>query len=1291
MSEATFKIGRRVLVPSKECRGTISYVGFPTFASGKWIGVILDEPKGKNDGTVKGQQYFQCEENCGIFLKQTQLTLLDEHGNPIESPVTTPDEGGSTSNVPKPRSRLSSANTRNKPPNRFRKKIGPRSSRISLTGSRQSLAGSRQSLAGSRSHLASPMVERNDSIIDNTPTMTSSLSEIPIPKRASFVETGFVETLKPQFTPGQSIISPGMSASSTVEEKFTNLQYQQEVDNLRSQVRDLTEKLETLKIKRAEDKEKLKDYDKTRLQLEQLIEFKTKIMESKASLQRELQRAKQEAREAIEAREQHAEEMADLTETIEMATLDKEMAEEKAETLQIELETARERIEELTLDLEIMKTEMQNRESGTIKEGDVTNSYEVKQLEQQNARLRETLVRMRDLAAHEKHEYQKLMKDMDQKKSEIAELGRTKEKLSTRVEEMEQQIADLQEQVDAALGAEEMIEQLGDRKMALEDRVKHLEEELADLEALQDMNEQLVESNAELEQDLREELDLAHAATREAIREKEAAYEIITDREHTINKFRELVQKLQQQLQDLQHRLETESNKPVSALEVLDFKKMFAETKAHTKAIDLELRQIETQQATEHVQYLSAYMPDTFMARGGDHDAILTLLMLPRLLWKSEILLSQTRDKFPPIDKIDREGLIRGHTIGQFTFRSRLAFFLHTLQAVLHKYLFALNTCKPTTLLKVGGTFPEMAAQEKSIDNLIDLLKRDQLDENVPTEGLERCINYFNTMYPLLLNDDGQLNHNQLILDSVKALSSALDSITVDATALRALSPTAPDIGDMGLLAQHIITTAEQLQQQLKLIRRRIPPDTNITNLGFKNEISNNLNACCVHAGKVTRTLQEIIKAAIQQILANGDADMSLSPAKLKEIAATASDKIYEQDDLGPVQSLKNSLALILTELTQIGQTLLDNEYDINIGTLNTEKPTRPVILRAQAVKKELEETKTLTSKLENREADIKELKRVAKQKHEELSEMIIRKELAEKKLGNVNKDYEFTVDKLQRKLDEAQNALKRKEKEFEETMDHLQADIDSLENEKGMLKEKVEVYRKKAQLEMTRSPTSGRAAIGTTPATITGSGASLPVVIKDSPLLLQEIKSLTHALKHETQERRKYQSAFLKEQLKALPPFPVTNKAQDQTLDRLQQELNELKKDLLHTLATPKVVDLTKRKPGELPLLNADAPINHLWQERKRIEDLTVRANNIFNKIVSEKVKRKNGGKIEADFTEFPSNEMSKALNETKPISVAEIIIPIHKVDLIQPKSAVVPLLVTPQQLHTIQKQFEV
>jgi hypothetical protein len=42
------------------------------------------------------------------------------------------------------------------------------------------------------------------------------------------------------------------------------------------------------------------------------------------------------------------------------------------------------------------------------------------------------------------------------------------------------------------------------------------------------------------------------------------------------------------------------------------------------------------------------------------------------------------------------------------------------------------------------------------------------------------------------------------------------------------------------------------------------------------------------------------------------------------------------------------------------------------------------------------------------------ELRIALKLKQEEMSEITIRKELAEKKLGNVNKDYELTIEKLQ-------------------------------------------------------------------------------------------------------------------------------------------------------------------------------------------------------------------------------------------------------------------------------------
>jgi len=40
---------------------------------GKWIGVALDEAKGKNNGTVQGKRYFTCEDNHGIFVRQTQV------------------------------------------------------------------------------------------------------------------------------------------------------------------------------------------------------------------------------------------------------------------------------------------------------------------------------------------------------------------------------------------------------------------------------------------------------------------------------------------------------------------------------------------------------------------------------------------------------------------------------------------------------------------------------------------------------------------------------------------------------------------------------------------------------------------------------------------------------------------------------------------------------------------------------------------------------------------------------------------------------------------------------------------------------------------------------------------------------------------------------------------------------------------------------------------------------------------------------------------------------------------
>ena len=54
--------------------GFVRFIGDTKFAPGKWIGVQLTTPDGKNDGTVAGIRYFQCQHNCGVFVKPQRLT-----------------------------------------------------------------------------------------------------------------------------------------------------------------------------------------------------------------------------------------------------------------------------------------------------------------------------------------------------------------------------------------------------------------------------------------------------------------------------------------------------------------------------------------------------------------------------------------------------------------------------------------------------------------------------------------------------------------------------------------------------------------------------------------------------------------------------------------------------------------------------------------------------------------------------------------------------------------------------------------------------------------------------------------------------------------------------------------------------------------------------------------------------------------------------------------------------------------------------------------------------------------
>ncbi|GFZ46203.1 hypothetical protein JCM24511_04450 [Saitozyma sp. JCM 24511] len=59
-------------------RGTVRFVGIAEIGKGGvWVGVELDEPTGKGDGSVEGKTYFKCRPLHAIFVRPEKVTIGD--------------------------------------------------------------------------------------------------------------------------------------------------------------------------------------------------------------------------------------------------------------------------------------------------------------------------------------------------------------------------------------------------------------------------------------------------------------------------------------------------------------------------------------------------------------------------------------------------------------------------------------------------------------------------------------------------------------------------------------------------------------------------------------------------------------------------------------------------------------------------------------------------------------------------------------------------------------------------------------------------------------------------------------------------------------------------------------------------------------------------------------------------------------------------------------------------------------------------------------------------------------
>ncbi|KAJ1921369.1 hypothetical protein H4219_000686 [Mycoemilia scoparia] len=118
-------VGSNVYIESLGQSGVVKYVGAIDGKPGIWVGIELDEKgNGKNSGAVAGKQYFMCEENSGVFIAPSKLTVIGgnsgrmELSNKASSVMTAQSPSASIAKMP------------STPATKTEVKLGARASRI---------------------------------------------------------------------------------------------------------------------------------------------------------------------------------------------------------------------------------------------------------------------------------------------------------------------------------------------------------------------------------------------------------------------------------------------------------------------------------------------------------------------------------------------------------------------------------------------------------------------------------------------------------------------------------------------------------------------------------------------------------------------------------------------------------------------------------------------------------------------------------------------------------------------------------------------------------------------------------------------------------------------------------------------------------------------------------------------------------------------------------------------------------------------------------------------------------
>ena len=498
--------------------------------------------------------------------------------------------------------------------------------------------------------------------------------------------------------------------------------------------------------KRVEDREKLKALETLRVERDKFEGIIQKLQAKYQPQQQEITQLRKQLKEFEGKLEESERVQAEHDSILEMAALDREMAEEMAEAAKIECEALKAKNEELQLEVEVLREE--NDELGQVMSPEEKSSQGWLQMERTNERLREALIRLRDITQQQEADLKSQIKELEEDLEDYSDMKSQFESTKEQLMTTEANLEELKQQVDA-LGAEEMIEDLTEKNMQYQEEISELKAVIEDLESLKELNDELEINHIETEKQLQEEIDYRDNIYHEQNRRLAQQDEVIEDLEYTLSRFRELVTNLQNDLEDMrvsQQISETEATDLTvksRAMIDLNMKLQASVAKAQIKSIDMELGRMEAEESAQHLSIMKLYLPEYFET---ERNPILTLLRFKRVSFKASLISNTLREKMsePALASSGQDTFITHDILDKLTWTSLLC----------DRFVHFITGCSTEEFSTFEGALFELDPVERNLNLWIEDLKKDELKEKRCADELQRSIAVLSHLAETLIPDE---------------------------------------------------------------------------------------------------------------------------------------------------------------------------------------------------------------------------------------------------------------------------------------------------------------------------------------------------------------------------------------------------------------------------------------------------------------------------------------------------------------------------------------------------------